>query len=84
MTIADSAANARNREAEGPQSDVQWILEGGMYMTAVEVDDTAIDVVFDQWAECLSEKYGCELYIDWIRFPVATEQHVSPARLLKF
>ncbi|OWY98727.1 hypothetical protein PHMEG_00030439 [Phytophthora megakarya] len=83
MTIADSEANLRIREAEGPQENVQWVREGGTYMTITEVDETTIDVVFDQWASCLSEVHGRELYIDWIRFPVGMEQVVSPARLLR-
>ncbi|KAH7485263.1 uncharacterized protein KRP23_4317 [Phytophthora ramorum] len=82
MTVGNSEANARNREVEGPQRDVQWLLEGGMYMTITEVDADTIDVVFDQWSECLSEAHGRELYIDWIRFPVRLEQCVSPSRLL--
>lgn len=63
ITIADSEANARNREAEGGREDVQWILEGGTYITITEVDHESIDVVFDQWAGCLSEMHGRELYI---------------------
>ncbi|ETP11942.1 hypothetical protein F441_12601 [Phytophthora nicotianae CJ01A1] len=51
-------------------------------MTITEVNENTIDVVFDQWSECLNEMHGRELYIDWIRFPVRIEQYVSPARLL--
>ncbi|KAI9980695.1 hypothetical protein PInf_010014 [Phytophthora infestans] len=32
MTIADSAANLRNRQAEGEQKDVQWVLQGGWHL----------------------------------------------------
>ncbi|ETM46290.1 hypothetical protein L914_08809 [Phytophthora nicotianae] len=84
LTVADSAANLRNRQAEGEQENVKWVLQGGTYMTITEVDESTIDVVFDQWAECLNEVHGRELYIDWIRFPVGMEQAVSPARLLRF
>ncbi|EGZ18771.1 hypothetical protein PHYSODRAFT_315347 [Phytophthora sojae] len=82
LTIGDSQANARNRDVEGPQKDVQWVLEGGICTTITEVDESTIDVVCEQWAGCLSEQHGRELYIDWIRFPVCLEQNVSPARLL--
>ncbi|KAG3044447.1 hypothetical protein PC122_g24844, partial [Phytophthora cactorum] len=67
LTIGDSEANLRNRQAEGEQENVRWVLEGGTYMTITEVDESTVDVVFDQWAECLSEVHGRELYIDWIR-----------------
>ncbi|ETO75210.1 hypothetical protein F444_09172 [Phytophthora nicotianae P1976] len=82
MAIADSEVNFRNRQAEGEQENVKWVLEGGLYMTITEVNENTIDVVFDQWSECLNEMHGRELYIDWIRFPVRIEQYVSPARLL--
>eukprot|EP00644_Phytophthora_capsici_P009014 jgi/Phyca11/541289/estExt2_Genewise1Plus.C_PHYCAscaffold_60475 len=83
LTVADSEANRRNREAEKLQENVQWILEGSMYTTTItEVDDSTIDVVVDQWARCLSEVHGRELYIDWIRFPVNLEQAISPSRLI--
>ncbi|KUF84201.1 hypothetical protein AM587_10000871 [Phytophthora nicotianae] len=82
ITIADSEANSRNREAAGKQQDVQWVLEGGTCITITEVDRGIIDVVFDQWAGCLSEMHGRQLYIDWIRFPVGLEQYISPTRLL--
>ncbi|KAE9167003.1 hypothetical protein PF004_g28967 [Phytophthora fragariae] len=80
MTVAYS--DASNRASENPQERVQWIMEGGVYVTITEVDGSTIDVVYDQWAGCLSEMHGRELYIDWIRFPVRLEQSVSPARLL--
>ncbi|KAG6612443.1 Phospholipase D [Phytophthora cinnamomi] len=82
MTIADSDANARNREAEGHQKRVQWVMEGGVNVIITEIDDSTIDVVFDQWAESLSEMHGRELYVDWVRFPVRLEQSISSARLL--
>ncbi|KAJ8578456.1 hypothetical protein ON010_g751 [Phytophthora cinnamomi] len=82
LTIGDSQANARNRDVEGPRDDVQWVLEGGVCITITEMDESTIDVVFDQWAGCLSEKHGRRLYIDWIKFPVDLEQYIVPARLL--
>ncbi|GMF39816.1 unnamed protein product [Phytophthora fragariaefolia] len=81
MTVADSDANARNR-ASDPDQMVIWILEGGVCTTITEVDESTVDVVFNQWAGCLSETHGRELYIDWIRFPVRLEQTVSAAKLL--
>ncbi|KAJ8533246.1 hypothetical protein ON010_g14008 [Phytophthora cinnamomi] len=84
ITIVDSEANARNREAEGPQDNVRWILEGGVCTTITEVDRNTVDVAYDHWAGCLSEIHGCELYVDWIRFPVGLEQAVSPTGLLEF
>jgi hypothetical protein len=84
-TIADSEANARNRAAEGPMENVQWVLEGGTYMTVTEIDEATIDVVFDHWAGCLSEGHGRELYIDWIKCPMRLEQCMSSsARLVHF
>ncbi|OWY95781.1 hypothetical protein PHMEG_00034132, partial [Phytophthora megakarya] len=81
--IADSQANAYNRQAEGEQYEVQWVLDGGASMTLTEVDDSTIDVVYDQWGTCLNKEYGQQLYVDWIRFVVHLEQLVSPARLLQ-
>ncbi|KAJ8578457.1 hypothetical protein ON010_g753 [Phytophthora cinnamomi] len=84
MTIADSEANARNREAEGSQYNVEWVLTGGTCISVAEVDRGTVDIVYDQWAGCLSEAHGRELYIDWIRFPVGLEQVVSTTKLLEF
>ncbi|KAE9195293.1 hypothetical protein PF004_g20471 [Phytophthora fragariae] len=83
IDIVDSEANARNREAEGSQDNVQWILEGGVCTTITEVDSNTVDVVYDHWAGCLSEAHGRKLYVEWIRFPVGLEQAVSPAGLLE-
>eukprot|EP00644_Phytophthora_capsici_P009021 jgi/Phyca11/14184/fgenesh1_pg.PHYCAscaffold_6_\ len=77
LTIGDSKSNANNRDVEDFQ-DVQWVLEGGTYMTITEVDAETINIVFDNWAECLNEAHGRELYVDWVRFPFGLEQHVSP------
>ncbi|KAK1943021.1 hypothetical protein P3T76_005658 [Phytophthora citrophthora] len=82
LTIGDSKASANNRDVENSQ-DVQWVLEGGMYMTITEVDAETINIVFDNWVECLNESHGRELYVDWVRFPFGLEQHVSPVRLLR-
>ncbi|GMF39818.1 unnamed protein product [Phytophthora fragariaefolia] len=83
LIIGDSETNACNREVQGPRHDVQWVLEGGICITISEVDESTIDVEFDQWAGCLSESHGRELYIDWIKFPVRLEQCISPTRLLR-
>ncbi|KAE8998302.1 hypothetical protein PR003_g19157 [Phytophthora rubi] len=72
MTVAYS--DASNQASENPQERVQWIMEGGVYVTITEVDGSTIDVVYDQWAGCLSEMHGRELHIDWIRFSVRLEQ----------
>ncbi|EGZ18874.1 hypothetical protein PHYSODRAFT_315376 [Phytophthora sojae] len=81
MTIADSTANTRNRA--GARQDVQWILEGGATTVLTEVDESTVDVAYNQWGTCLSEAHGRELYIEWVRFVEKLEQIVSPARLLK-
>ncbi|OWZ07430.1 hypothetical protein PHMEG_00020178 [Phytophthora megakarya] len=83
LLIADSKANAYNRLAEEEQHEVQWVLDGRTSMTLTEVDDSTIDVVYDQWGTCLNKEYGQQLYVDWIRFVVHLEQLVSPARLLQ-
>ncbi|ETN09805.1 hypothetical protein PPTG_11394 [Phytophthora nicotianae INRA-310] len=83
IMIVDTDANARIREAEGPQDDVQWVLEGGESCIFTEVGENTINVVYDQWAECLSEAHGRELYVDWIRFPIRLERFIEPARMLQ-
>ncbi|GMF18627.1 unnamed protein product [Phytophthora lilii] len=82
MAIADSKANAQNRDAEGLQNDVHWVLEGCMCATVAEVGPNTVDVSYDQWAGCSSELNERELYNDWIQFSIAMEQYVTPARLL--
>ncbi|KAG7397080.1 hypothetical protein PHYBOEH_001294 [Phytophthora boehmeriae] len=82
LLVEDSEANKRHREAEGPQQNVQWITEGKTYMTLTEIDDTTIDVVYDQSAEWLYELRGQVPYIDWIRYAVQVEQLVVPTGLL--
>ncbi|GMF65391.1 unnamed protein product [Phytophthora lilii] len=82
IALADSELNARNREAEGPDEHVKWVVDGGVHITLAEVDDRTIEVVYDQWAGCHGEEQGRELYIDWLTFAIRLEQHVSPSRLL--
>ncbi|KAF4032607.1 hypothetical protein GN244_ATG15539 [Phytophthora infestans] len=36
MTIAESAASLRNRQAEGEQKNMRWVLQGGTYVTITE------------------------------------------------
>ncbi|KAG3029313.1 hypothetical protein PC121_g5005 [Phytophthora cactorum] len=83
IVIVDSEENARNREAEGPQKDVQWAFDGGEFSSFTEMDENTIHVEYEPWAECLSEAHGRELYIDWIRFAVRLEEYISPVRLLQ-
>ncbi|GMF40254.1 unnamed protein product [Phytophthora fragariaefolia] len=64
-------------------TDVKWVLEGGICITIFEVDETTIDVEFDQWAGYVSESHGRELYTDCIKFPVGLGQCISPTRLLR-
>ncbi|KAE9009189.1 hypothetical protein PR001_g14979 [Phytophthora rubi] len=63
LDIVDTKANARNREAEGSQDNVQWILEGGVCTTITEADSNTVDVVYDHWAGCLSEVHGRKLSV---------------------
>ncbi|KAI9994353.1 hypothetical protein PInf_010959 [Phytophthora infestans] len=81
IMIVDSEANAR--EAAGSQSDVKWVFQGGENCIWTEVDESTVDVVYDQWSECLSEAHGWELYVDWIRFVLCMEEHIAPTRLLQ-
>eukprot|EP00644_Phytophthora_capsici_P013546 jgi/Phyca11/115716/e_gw1.29.331.1 len=83
IVVVDSEENARNRVAEGPQDKVQWVLEGGEVCTITEVDDKTIQVEHDQWSECISEAYGTELYVDWIRFAVRLGEFISPVKFLQ-
>ncbi|KAG1711477.1 hypothetical protein DVH05_008729 [Phytophthora capsici] len=83
IVVVDTQENARNRVAEGPQDNVQWVLEGGEVCTITEVDDKTIQVEHDQWSECISEAYGTELYVDWIRFAVRLGGFISPVKFLQ-
>ncbi|KAG6945933.1 hypothetical protein JG687_00017006, partial [Phytophthora cactorum] len=63
MIVADTESNELNRVAEQPQPDVEWILEGGVCMKLTQVDETTIDVSFDYWAPCESERHAQHYFV---------------------
>ncbi|OWY98350.1 hypothetical protein PHMEG_00030905 [Phytophthora megakarya] len=82
MTIADSPANRRNRWAEKNDDEVQWITEGGSQLAIVEVDEDAVDVVYDHWGGCDSSLHAQYLSVLWAQYALRWEQMVVPSNLL--
>ncbi|KAK1943040.1 hypothetical protein P3T76_005677 [Phytophthora citrophthora] len=82
MRIADSEENKRNRKAEGDDSGVQWITEGGSQLTIVEQDSSTVDVVYDHWGGCESELHAQYLFVQWANYALRWEQMVLRSRSL--
>ncbi|OWZ21882.1 hypothetical protein PHMEG_0003511 [Phytophthora megakarya] len=66
--MADSEANARNRAAEGPMSNVHWSFEGGHSLKLTYVDQGTIDIEYHHWAVIDSELHARHLYIQWAQY----------------
>lgn len=81
LLIPDSTSNRLAREAD-PRADVKWVVEGGAYMSLVQVDDETVDVVYDHFAFCLNQQQADYLMIDWGNIVIRWEQMVHPARML--
>ncbi|ETO62505.1 hypothetical protein F444_19590 [Phytophthora nicotianae P1976] len=82
MVIADTPANLLNHFAEQPQSDVEWIYEGGVCMKFTLVDETTIDVSFDYWAPCESERHAQHYFALWAESACQWSRLVVPLNLL--
>ncbi|KAG7397087.1 hypothetical protein PHYBOEH_001301 [Phytophthora boehmeriae] len=74
--ITDSDANRRNRAAEQYQNEVHWVCEGGTIVKFTEVDDTSIEVAYDHWASCQSERHAHQLFAQWGEFSSRWSQTV--------
>ncbi|ETK82945.1 hypothetical protein F441_11995 [Phytophthora nicotianae CJ01A1] len=83
MVIADTKANALNRAAVESQDAVNWVLEGGTFLTFTEVDDKSVDVSYDHWTSCEDERHAQLLFIQWAQFLCRWSERISPSNLLQ-
>ncbi|KAG3094052.1 hypothetical protein PI124_g22232 [Phytophthora idaei] len=83
MVIADTKANALSRAAEEPQNDVNWVREGGTFLTFTEADDTSVDVSYDHWTSCEDERHAQLLFIQWTQFICRWSVRIVPSNLLQ-
>lgn len=81
LLIPDSSANRLARDAD-PHADVKWVLDGGAFMSFIQVDDATVDVVYDHFACCASAQQADFFMIDWGNIVIRWEQLVHPARML--
>lgn len=81
LLIPDSSANRLARDAD-PHANVKWVLDGGAFMSFVQVDNATVDVVYDHFAFCASAQQADFLMIDWGNIVIRWEQLVHPARML--
>ncbi|OWZ01652.1 hypothetical protein PHMEG_00026920 [Phytophthora megakarya] len=63
------AQHTQNHGADGKRVD-KYILAIGDSEANCLNREAEVDIVYDQWAGCLTEMDGRELYIDWIRVPL--------------
>ncbi|KAG2997278.1 hypothetical protein PC120_g21295 [Phytophthora cactorum] len=52
QVIVSTKANERSHSAEDLHNEVEWVSEGGTFMTLMEVDDGTVDLSNDHWASC--------------------------------
>ncbi|OWZ08789.1 hypothetical protein PHMEG_00018613 [Phytophthora megakarya] len=83
MTVANSEANQRTRLVEGLQHNVNWVQEGGTYVTLTEIDDGTVGMTYDHWASCQDEQHGQSLFIQWAQFVSRWSQAILPSSLLE-
>ncbi|KAG6945850.1 hypothetical protein JG688_00016346 [Phytophthora aleatoria] len=82
MVIPDSKANKRSREAEQSRNEVLWVCEGAAYMTLSQVDDSTLQVTYDNCTGCKDELHARSLLMEWGHEAIRLEQLVTPSRLL--
>ncbi|KAG7375807.1 hypothetical protein PHYPSEUDO_015197 [Phytophthora pseudosyringae] len=82
MVIPDSKANKRSREAEQSRGNVLWVCEGAAYMTLSQVDDSTLEVAYDNCSGCKDELHAQHLLMEWGHEALRWEQLVTPLRLL--
>ncbi|KAF1772443.1 hypothetical protein GQ600_9024 [Phytophthora cactorum] len=75
-------ANKRSREAEQSRNEVLWVCEGAAYMTLSQVDDSTLQVTYDNCTGCKDELYAQSLLMEWGHEAIRWEQLVTPSRLL--
>ncbi|ETN03908.1 hypothetical protein PPTG_15225 [Phytophthora nicotianae INRA-310] len=83
MIIASSKANERTRLAEDPQDDVEWVSEGGTFLSLTEVDDGTVSFSYDHWTSCKDDHHAQSLFFQWAQFISRWSQSVMPPRLLE-
>ncbi|KAF4040256.1 hypothetical protein GN244_ATG07444 [Phytophthora infestans] len=49
MVITSTKANERIRSADEPHHGVEWVHEGGTFLTLTEVEDGSADLSYDHW-----------------------------------
>eukprot|EP00644_Phytophthora_capsici_P008984 jgi/Phyca11/561227/estExt2_Genewise1.C_PHYCAscaffold_60441 len=82
MAIPDSKENKRNREAEQSRDRVLWVCEGAAYMTLKQIDNSTLEVSYDNRNGCKNERHAQQLLIEWAHEAIRWEQLVTPSRLL--
>ncbi|OWZ16198.1 hypothetical protein PHMEG_00010041 [Phytophthora megakarya] len=82
MVIPDSKANRRSREAEDSRDTVLWVCEGAAYMTLTQIDDSTLEVSYDNCSGCKNELHAQHLLMEWGHEAIRWEQLVTPSRLL--
>ncbi|GMF16677.1 unnamed protein product [Phytophthora lilii] len=82
MAIPDSEANRRSRETESSRDKVFWICEGAAYMTLSQVDDSTLEVTYDNCSSCKNELHAQFLLMEWGQEAIRWEELVTPSRLI--
>lgn len=81
LLITDSSANRLARDAD-PHANVKWVLDGGAFISFVQVDDETLEVVYDHYTHCPTTRMADYFMIEWCSIVVRWEQLVHPARSL--
>lgn len=82
MVIPDSKANKQSREAEHSRESVLCVCEGAAYMTLTQIDDSTLEVTYDNSSGCKNELHAQHLLIEWGHETMRWEALVTPSRLL--
>ncbi|OWZ16258.1 hypothetical protein PHMEG_0009972 [Phytophthora megakarya] len=82
FVIADSVTNGRNRDEETDQHKIQWVDEGGAFLTLHEVDESSVKVEFNNWVSCMSAVQVDTHFITFGEIVTRWEQLVTSSGLL--
>jgi hypothetical protein len=82
MVVADTEANALSRAAEGPEQHVEWVQEGGTFLSVTEAGHKTVDMSYDHWTSCQNDQHAQELFLHWAQFVSRWSQIFTPANLL--
>ncbi|KAF4040284.1 hypothetical protein GN244_ATG07477 [Phytophthora infestans] len=81
MVITSTKTNERSRSADEPHHGVEWVREGGTFLTLTEVDDGSADLSYNHWASCQDEHHAQSLFIQWAQYVSRWSQELMPSRL---